>query len=45
VVEEKATRIMEILLATIQPSRLLAGKVIGIGLVGLLQLTSWAGRR
>jgi len=39
VVEEKATRIMEILLATIQPSRLLAGKVIGIGLVGLLQLT------
>jgi len=39
VVEEKATRIMEILLATIQPNRLLAGKVIGIGLVGLLQLT------
>jgi ABC-2 type transport system permease protein len=39
VVEEKATRIMEILLATILPSRLLAGKVIGIGLIGLLQLT------
>ncbi len=39
VVEEKATRIMEILLATIQPTRLLAGKVVGIGLVGLLQLT------
>jgi len=39
VVEEKATRIMEILLATIPPSRLLAGKVFGIGLVGLLQLT------
>jgi ABC-2 type transport system permease protein len=38
VVEEKATRIMEILLATIPASRLLAGKVIGIGLVGLLQL-------
>jgi ABC-2 type transport system permease protein len=30
---------MEILLATIRPRRLLAGKVIGIGLVGLLQLT------
>ena len=30
---------MEVLLATIPPSRLLAGKVIGIGLVGLLQLT------
>ncbi len=39
VVEEKATRIMEILLATIQPTRLLAGKVAGVGLVGLLQLT------
>ena len=39
VVEEKATRIMEVLLATVRPSRLLAGKVIGIGLVGLLQLT------
>jgi len=39
VVEEKATRIMEVLLAAIPPSRLLAGKVLGIGLVGLLQLT------
>ena len=38
VVEEKATRIIEILLATIPPSGLLAGKVVGIGLVGLLQL-------
>jgi ABC-2 type transport system permease protein len=39
VVEEKATRIMEVLLATIRPSLLLAGKVIGIGIVGLVQLT------
>jgi ABC-2 type transport system permease protein len=38
VVEEKATRIMEILLATIRPSELLAGKILGIGLVALLQL-------
>jgi ABC-2 type transport system permease protein len=38
VVEEKATRIMEILLATVPPSQLLAGKIIGIGLAGLLQL-------
>ena len=38
VVEEKATRIMEILLATVRPSSLLAGKIVGIGLVGLLQL-------
>jgi ABC-2 type transport system permease protein len=38
VVEEKASRIMEILLATVPPSQLLAGKIIGIGLTGLLQL-------
>ena len=38
VVEEKATRIMEIVLATVRPSELLGGKILGIGLVGLLQL-------
>jgi ABC-2 type transport system permease protein len=38
VVEEKATRIIEILLATVRPAELLAGKILGIGLVGLLQL-------
>jgi ABC-2 type transport system permease protein len=39
VVEEKSTRIMEILLATVRPSDLLGGKVLGIGLVAILQLT------
>ncbi len=38
VVEEKATRIMEILLATVRPSQLLAGKIVGIGLMAMLQL-------
>jgi len=38
VVEEKATRVVEVLLATLRPVQLLAGKVIGIGVVGLLQL-------
>jgi ABC-2 type transport system permease protein len=38
VVEEKATRIMEIVLATVPPSQLLAGKVVGIGLVAMLQV-------
>ena len=40
VVEEKATRIVEILVATVRPSELLAGKIIGIGLVGLVQLSA-----
>jgi ABC-2 type transport system permease protein len=39
VVEEKANRIIEILLSTVRARLLLFGKVIGIGLVGLLQLT------
>ncbi len=38
VVEEKASRIVELLLAAIRPRDLLAGKVIGIGLVALGQL-------
>ena len=37
-VEEKASRVVEILLATIRPRELLAGKVIGLGLLGLGQL-------
>ncbi|MGD1032937.1 MAG: ABC transporter permease [Candidatus Dormibacteria bacterium] len=38
VVAEKASRVVEILLSTVRPGQLLLGKVIGIGLVGLLQL-------
>lgn len=38
VVEEKANRIVEILLSTVRARQLLFGKVIGIGLLGLVQL-------
>jgi ABC-2 type transport system permease protein len=38
VVEEKASRIIEVLLSTIRPSQLLRGKILGIGLLGLCQL-------
>ncbi len=38
VVEEKANRIIEILLSTVRARELLFGKVLGIGLVGLVQL-------
>ena len=38
VVEEKASRVVEILLSTIRPRELLAGKVIGLGLLGFGQL-------
>jgi len=38
VVEEKSSRVVEVLLATLRPSHLLRGKILGIGLLGLLQL-------
>ncbi|HEX4700945.1 MAG TPA: ABC transporter permease [Pseudonocardiaceae bacterium] len=38
VVEEKSSRVVELLLATIRPWQLMAGKVLGIGLVGLIQM-------
>lgn len=42
VVEEKQSRVVELLLATVRPSELLAGKVIGIGALGLAQLLGMA---
>jgi ABC-2 type transport system permease protein len=39
VVEEKSTRVVEVLLAAVRPVQLLAGKIIGVGLVGLIQLS------
>ena len=38
VAQEKGTRVMEVLLARVSARELLAGKVVGIGLVGLGQL-------
>jgi ABC-2 type transport system permease protein len=38
VVEEKSSRVVELLLATIRPWQLMAGKVAGIGIVGLIQM-------
>jgi ABC-2 type transport system permease protein len=43
VVEEKSSRVVELLLSTIKPIHLLAGKVLGLGAVGLLQLLILSG--
>ncbi|MFI7640022.1 ABC transporter permease [Nonomuraea sp. NPDC049400] len=40
VVEEKGSRIVEILLSTVRPWQLLAGKIIGLGVVGLINLVT-----
>jgi ABC-2 type transport system permease protein len=42
VVEEKSSRVVELLLAAVRPSHLLAGKVIGLGLLALGQLLMFA---
>ncbi|MFC1402957.1 MULTISPECIES: ABC transporter permease [Streptacidiphilus] len=38
VVEEKSSRVVELLLSTLRPWQLLAGKVFGTGLLGLIQM-------
>ncbi|WP_237493110.1 ABC transporter permease [Modestobacter sp. L9-4] len=38
VVEEKSSRVVELLLATMRPWQLLAGKIIGLGVLGLAQM-------
>ena len=43
VIEEKSSRIVEMLLSAIRPRQLLAGKIIGIGVLGLCQLLVIAG--
>ena len=39
--EEKTTRIVEILVSSIRPMDLMLGKIIGVGSVGLTQLVVW----
>ncbi|MGA1418322.1 MAG: ABC transporter permease, partial [Gemmatimonadaceae bacterium] len=41
VLEEKTTRVAEVIVASVSPDVLLAGKVIGVGAVGLTQQLVW----
>lgn len=41
VLEEKKNRIMEVMVSSVKPFDLMAGKIIGIGLVGLVQMLLW----
>ena len=41
IIEEKTSRVFEVMLATIKPSEMMAGKVIGVGAVGLTQVGIW----
>ncbi len=41
VIEEKSSRVVEILVSSVKPIQLMMGKIIGIGLVGLTQFAIW----
>jgi ABC-2 type transport system permease protein len=41
VLEEKTTRVAEVVVSSVQPETLLAGKVLGVGAVGLTQQILW----
>jgi ABC-2 type transport system permease protein len=41
IIEEKTSRVFEVLLATIKPDQLLAGKILGVGAVGVTQIVVW----
>ncbi len=43
VLEEKMTRVAEVVISSVKPDTLLAGKVLGIGAVGLVQQMAWLG--
>jgi ABC-2 type transport system permease protein len=41
IIEEKTSRIFEVMLATIRPEAMMAGKILGVGAVGLTQVGIW----
>jgi ABC-2 type transport system permease protein len=43
VIEEKTNRIIEVIVSSVKPFQLMAGKIIGVGLVGLTQFIIWIG--
>lgn len=42
VIEEKTNRIIEIIISSVKPFRLMMGKIIGTSLAGILQFAIWA---
>jgi ABC-2 type transport system permease protein len=41
VLDEKASRVIEVLLCSATPDELMSGKILGVGAVGLLQVAVW----
>jgi ABC-2 type transport system permease protein len=43
IAKEKENRVMEILMSSVKPIHLFTGKILGLGVVGLLQMVLWLG--
>lgn len=43
VIEEKENRLVEILITSVRPGDLLAGKILAMGILGMLQIAVWIG--
>jgi ABC-2 type transport system permease protein len=41
VVQEKTSRVMELMVAAVKPRALMAGKILGVGAAGLVQVSVW----
>jgi ABC-2 type transport system permease protein len=41
IIEEKTSRIFEVMLAAVRPEEMMAGKILGVGAVGLTQVAIW----
>ncbi|MCW3122135.1 MAG: ABC-type Na+ efflux pump permease component-like protein [Flavipsychrobacter sp.] len=41
VIEEKVSRIIEVIISSVKPFQLMLGKIIGVGMVGLTQFILW----
>ena len=41
VIEEKTSRVIEVIISSVKPFQLMLGKIIGVGLVGLTQFAAW----
>ena len=43
VIEEKTSRIIEVMVSSVKPFQLMMGKIVGIAMVGLTQFLIWVG--
>ncbi len=42
VMEEKMNRIVEVIISSVKPFELMMGKILGVGVIGIVQFLSWA---